>query len=63
MPVDFHAANYCCWYKNVILTFVYTKDYIKTMCGKLSGFDWDDGNIQKCQKHKVSIEEIEALFS
>lgn len=26
------------------------------------GFDWDGGNIQKCQKHGVSIEEIEALF-
>ena len=33
------------------------------MSGKLSGFDWDDGNIQKSQKHKVSVEEIEALFS
>ena len=29
---------------------------------KISGFDWDDGNCQKCQKHGVSIEEIEALF-
>ncbi|MEH1890838.1 MAG: BrnT family toxin [Nostoc sp.] len=26
------------------------------------GFDWDDGNIEKCQKHGVSLEEIEALF-
>lgn len=28
----------------------------------LSGFDWDDGNWQKCQKHGVSIAEIEAAF-
>lgn len=33
------------------------------MSEKVSGFDWDDGNFQKCQKHGVSIEEIEALFS
>jgi uncharacterized DUF497 family protein len=25
-------------------------------------FDWDDGNKAKCQKHGVSIEEIEAFF-
>ncbi|BAZ14539.1 hypothetical protein NIES4071_63830 [Calothrix sp. NIES-4071] len=29
---------------------------------QISGFDWDDGNLQKCQKHGVSIEEIETLF-
>ena len=26
------------------------------------GFDWDDGNIAKCQKHGLSVEEIEGLF-
>ena len=26
------------------------------------GFDWDQGNIEKCQKHGVSIGEIESLF-
>ena len=26
------------------------------------GFDWDNGNRFKCQKHGVSIAEIEALF-
>jgi uncharacterized DUF497 family protein len=26
------------------------------------GFVWDDGNRAKCQKHGVSIAEIEALF-
>ncbi len=26
------------------------------------GFDWDEGNKAKCQKHGVSIAEIEALF-
>jgi uncharacterized DUF497 family protein len=28
-----------------------------------SGFDWDDGNRSKCQKHGMSIAEIEALFA
>lgn len=27
-----------------------------------AGFDWDDGIRAKCQKHGVSIEEIETLF-
>jgi hypothetical protein len=26
------------------------------------GFDWDGGNLGKCQKHGVSIAEIEELF-
>ena len=29
---------------------------------QVDGFDWDDGNRSKCQKHGVSIAEIEALF-
>ena len=28
----------------------------------VSGFDWDSGNRAKCQKHGVSVAEIEALF-
>ncbi len=28
-----------------------------------SGFDWDNGNRAKCQKHGVSIMEIEALLT
>lgn len=32
------------------------------MIEDISGYDWDDGNYQKCQKHGVSIEEIETLF-
>ena len=28
-----------------------------------AGFDWDEGNRAKCQKHGVSLAEIEALFS
>ncbi len=31
--------------------------------GAIAGFDWDNGNRKKCQKHGVSIAEIEALFS
>ena len=27
-----------------------------------SRFDWDVGNLAKCQKHGVSTDEIEALF-
>jgi uncharacterized protein len=33
------------------------------MIQEVSGFDWDNGNHQKCQNHGVSIEEIESLFS
>lgn len=29
---------------------------------KICGFDWDEGNRMKCQKHGVSIAEIEAFF-
>ena len=29
---------------------------------EVSGFDWDESNRAKCQKHGVSIEQIEALF-
>ena len=28
-----------------------------------AGFDWDRGNREKCQKHSVSIAEIEAMFA
>ncbi len=29
---------------------------------EFSGFDWDAANREKCQKHGVSIAEIETLF-
>jgi uncharacterized DUF497 family protein len=29
---------------------------------QIDGFDWDAGNREKCQKHGVSLPEIEALF-
>lgn len=29
---------------------------------RVAGFDWDDGNFEKCQKHGVSPQEIEALL-
>ena len=29
------------------------------MEGALEGFDWDEGNREKCQKHGVSVAEIE----
>ena len=28
----------------------------------VSGFDWDEGNHDKCQRHGMSIVEIETLF-
>lgn len=30
---------------------------------KISGFDWDEGNWPKCNKHGVTKEEIEEIFS
>ena len=30
---------------------------------QVGGFDWDRGNRAKCQKHGVSIAEIEVLFA
>jgi uncharacterized DUF497 family protein len=30
---------------------------------RIAGFDWDEGNRHKCQKHGVSIEEIESVFA
>ena len=29
----------------------------------VAGFDWDEGNRAKCQKHGVTIEEIESVFA
>ena len=30
---------------------------------EFAGFNWDSGNHKKCQKHGVSIAEIESVFS
>jgi hypothetical protein len=32
------------------------------MIEAVAGFDWDDGNREKCCKHGVTREEIESLF-
>ena len=29
----------------------------------VAGFEWDENNQAKCQKHGVSVEEVEGLFS
>jgi uncharacterized DUF497 family protein len=29
---------------------------------EFSGFDWDPGNLEKCQKHGISAELIESVF-
>jgi uncharacterized DUF497 family protein len=30
---------------------------------RVSGFDWDEGNRTKCQKHGLSIAQIESFFA
>lgn len=30
---------------------------------QFAGFDWDSGNLEKCQKHGVSVSAIESLFA
>lgn len=32
------------------------------MLNVIEGFDWDDGNKEKCQKHGLTIEQIEQAF-
>lgn len=39
-----------------MLTFVYT------LCMRVNGFDWDNGNWPKCARHGVSREEIEQVL-
>lgn len=29
---------------------------------EFDGFDWDTGNLAKCEKHRLTREEIEAVF-
>ena len=29
----------------------------------VAGFEWDENNRAKCQKHRVSVEKVEGLFS
>ena len=42
------------------LTYVYTNQYTITVIPQsFESFDWDDWNREKCQKHGVSINEIE----
>jgi uncharacterized DUF497 family protein len=33
------------------------------MSDALAGFDWDEGNRKKCQKHGVTLDEIEAALT
>ena len=30
---------------------------------RVAGFDWDRGNRDKCQKHGVSVREVESAFA
>jgi uncharacterized protein len=32
------------------------------MTATIAGFDWDEGNTAKCEKHGVAKDDIEALF-
>jgi uncharacterized DUF497 family protein len=48
----------------IILTMYIQKYKHKNMKNmQTSGFQWDRGSREKCQKHGVSIEEIEFVFS
>jgi uncharacterized DUF497 family protein len=29
---------------------------------EILGFDWDDGNRQKCKSHDMSLDEVESVF-
>ena len=45
------------------MTFVWTNDYIYGMIKiQTTGFEWDAGNSGKCQKHGLSLNEIEDFF-
>ena len=45
-----------------VWTFVHTTASIRKMTDALAGFDWDEGNRKKCQKHGVTLDEIEAAL-
>jgi uncharacterized DUF497 family protein len=46
------------------MAFVYTNAYIpqRELRMEFSGFDWDRGNLEKCQKHGITAEVIESVF-
>jgi uncharacterized protein len=35
---------------------------VSSVSDSIAGFDWDEGNLPKCQSHGVTISEIEAAF-
>lgn len=39
------------------------KHHYNDLNDTVDGFDWDEGNRDKCQKHGVNLAEIESLFS
>ena len=43
-----------------VRTFVFTLP-VDTM--EINGFDWDDGNREKCKKHGITIDEVESVFN
>jgi hypothetical protein len=44
------------------IAFAYANAYLRRRDMEFDGFDWDRGNREKCQKHGVSIRQIEELF-
>jgi uncharacterized DUF497 family protein len=45
------------------LTSVHTNKHTKAMfVQEAAGFDWDQGNRGKCQKHGVSVDALESAF-
>ncbi len=50
-------------WSNTVDIRIYKSLHLTTMdMTAASGFDWDEGNKAKCQKHGVSLSEIEAVF-
>ena len=50
-------------HKQYTLTNVHTNAQYESMTiQNVTGFDWNHGNLKKCQKHGVGIAEIESVF-
>jgi hypothetical protein len=45
-----------------VVAFVYAYAYMWTGMMEFVGFEWDDHNRAKCQKHGIPIDAIEAAF-
>jgi uncharacterized DUF497 family protein len=59
-----HEAKFKDTRCHYLMAFVETNAYTtqSEVCMEFSGFDWDRGNLEKCQKHGISAEVIESVF-